>query len=78
MKKLSYNDKPTLRVVNARVPHGVTPNIVVAVYPDGTIGLRELRRRQEFRLNLGTLYTNALLADAREKAAAKRKNRRRG
>ena len=60
--------KPVSRVVSPRtLPHGVTPEIVITVYPGGVIGLRELRRRKEFRLDAGTLY----VAEVRKETIAR-------
>lgn len=56
-------DRPVRRCVCARkAPHGVTPQIVVTVYPTGEIGLREMRRpaRTEKRLAVGELYALAI------------------
>jgi hypothetical protein len=67
MKHLTSNDKPTKRAVSARVPHGVKDTLVVAVYPGGMIGLRELGRRKEYTLEVGTLYVSAIRAEIRAK-----------
>lgn len=53
-------------MVRARVPHGVVPHIVVSIYPDGGIGLREQGRRDEYKLDVATLYVNALLSTSRK------------
>lgn len=60
MKKLTFEDSPTKRVVTARVPHGVNPQIVITIYPGGVIGLRELRRRKEYTLDTASLYVSAV------------------
>lgn len=73
MKHLSSEDSPTRRVVRARVPHGVKPEIVVSVYPGGEIGLREQGRRDEYKLDAGVLYVNALLSTARQIESKARK-----
>lgn len=74
MKTLTFSDKPTRRVVNARTPHGVRPQIVVTVYPNATIGLRELGRRKEYCLDAGALYVSAVIREV-SKAKADRKKR---
>ena len=53
---------PVRRVVRTRAPHGVTPEIVVSVYPNGTIGLRETRRpaRTEKTVEIGSLYVRLI------------------
>lgn len=48
------------RKVDVHAPHGVKPQFVVTLYPNGTMGLRELGRRSEFALDLGELYVWAL------------------
>ena len=59
MRRLS---KPFECAVRARVPHGVTPELVVTLRPDGTLSLRELRRRRgEQNFCLGSLYVRALV-----------------
>lgn len=65
MKHLTSSDKPTRRRVTARVPHGVTPQLIVTIYPGGIIGLRENRRRKEYQLDCGTLYVAAIRAELR-------------
>lgn len=72
MKTLTINDRPTVRVVIARVQPGVNPRLVVTLHHDGTIVLREHRRRKEYRLDAGTLY----VAQVHREAAARRNGRR--
>src|ERR1041384_2970699 len=71
--------KPVTRRVSARVPHGVTPLIAVTIYPNGNIGLRELRRPKstEILLDVGQLYVSTLRSqinarEARVRSLAKR------
>ena len=61
---MTKSTRPLRRAVRAKVPHGVRSEIVVSIYPDGTIGLRELRRpgRTEQRLDVGQLYVGAVSA----------------
>ena len=73
MKKLTHEDKPTKRVVTTHAPHGVRPNIVVSVHPNGILGLRELGRRKGYELDIAALYVSAVRAEVREKQAKKRK-----
>lgn len=56
-----------------RVPHGVNDNIVISIYPGGQIGLREAGRRDEYKLDAGTLYVNALLSTGRKIEALAKK-----
>lgn len=50
--------------------------VIVTLYPNGTIGLRAKRTRREYTLALATVYTLAIRAhvdnEKREKAKAKR------
>lgn len=73
--------KPVRRSTAARVPHGVTPRLIVTIYPGGLLGLREHRRRKEYHLDLGTLYVQAIrqeVAEAkRERNSRRRRNRSR-
>ncbi len=72
MKKLTSSDKPTKRCVTARVPHGVKPQLVLTIYPDGILGIRELGRRREYQLDVATLYVTAI----RREVAARKGGRR--
>lgn len=67
--------KPLCRLVYSRsVPHGVKPEIVVTIYPNGTIGLRETRRpaRTEQVVEVGWLYAK-LVQGAVARADARRR-----
>ena len=44
------------KVRSAHIPHGVNPDIVVTIYPGAVIGLREARRRREYKVEVGALY----------------------
>lgn len=62
MTHLSPTDKPLVRVITARVPHGVSPKMVVRLFPDGQVSIKELRRRNgEVTFNLATLYVRGLV-----------------
>lgn len=66
--------KPLTRGVNARnVPHGVCPRLAVTINPDGTLAIREHRRRKAYTLDLGTLYVQAIRAEVRENRKARRR-----
>ena len=72
---------PVSRRTRASVPHGVKPEIVITLYPGGTIGLRESGRRKsaEYCLDVGTLYVRAVqnkLAVERMKKGKKRADER--
>ena len=68
--------KPVRRRTTWRAPH-VAPQVVISIYPDGTVGLREVRRRREILVDAATIYTRALLDEAR-KARQERKRARKG
>lgn len=62
MTHLSATDKPLVRVITARVPHGVSPQMVVKLFPDGQVSIKELRRRNgEVTFSLPTLYVRGLV-----------------
>jgi hypothetical protein len=57
--------KPLCRMVySSHVAHGTRPEIVITIYPNGEIGLREFGRPRRFeqRLEVGTLYSQAIRA----------------
>jgi len=69
------------RVARVReVPHGVNDELVITLYPGGTIGIRELRRSMatEKQFDAGQLYSAAVIRDAlaarRKKRAGRRKS----
>lgn len=47
------------------IPHGITPDLVITLYPGGVIGLRELRRQREYTVKAGSLYARLVAAEAR-------------
>lgn len=68
--------RPLKRGILSNVPHGVNPKIVVTLYPNGVIGLRESRRRREYTLGVGALYVQAVAAQARLDRIEKKKKRK--
>lgn len=68
--------KPLRRGIVSNVPYGVNPKIVVTLYPNGMIGMREAKRRREYVIGLGTLYVQAVAAQARIDRIAKRAARK--
>lgn len=76
MKRLTFEDKPTYRIVGARVPHGVNPEIVVSIQAGGYIGLREKGRRKQYDLCVGELYVNAIISEIRANKKQKTKTHR--
>ena len=56
------------KVVVPHISHGYNDNLVVTLYPTGALVIRETRRRQApVLLELGHLYVNARVAEARQK-----------
>jgi hypothetical protein len=74
--------KPVTRRTRASVPHGVKPELVITLYPGGTIGLRESGRRKkaEYFLDVGALYVravqNKIAFDRLQKARARSVDRK--
>lgn len=66
------------RVHDETVPHGYKPDIVVAVYPNGVLKLRELGRKESSAVSfqLGDLYATGVRRRALNELATKRKNAR--
>ncbi len=60
----------TRRTVDIPRTPGLAPSIVVTMYPDGMLGLRELRRRKEYLIPIVAVLT---LAIRREVEAKRRK-----
>lgn len=69
--------KPLKRGVVSNVPHGVNPKIVVTLYPNGVISLREARRHMEYSISIGELYVKAVREAAYRERLERRKKRRR-
>jgi len=55
---------PLRRIVRIRAPHGVEPELVISIHPNGTIGLREAGRklRTEKTVEAGQLYVQLIQA----------------
>ena len=68
--------KPLTRsVIHPRMPHGYADRLVISIYPGAIIEVRESRRRQSVRLDLGVLYVQELIRLAREQAAKRGRRR---
>lgn len=58
--------KPVRRKVRvAGMPHGIKPDLVIVLYPNGIIGLREARRRREYQVTVGSLYARLVAQEAK-------------
>jgi hypothetical protein len=55
--------RPVRRTVTVRVPHGINPRLVITLYPEGLIGIRESGRRLEVKLAAAVLYARGLRAE---------------
>lgn len=54
--------KPLTRSVDhPHMPHGYRDRLVITVYPGGFIEVRETRRREMVRLDVGILYVKELI-----------------
>jgi len=72
--------KPVKRATRIAAPGSGRPmEIIVTLYPGGTMGLRHKRSRNEYELPLSTIYLYAVDAEARrlkaERKGAKRQVR---
>lgn len=75
--KQPRNRKPYRRVVvrDNGVGHRVNPVLVFEIYPDGTVAMREKKRKQRFYTTASILYSRLMLQAAQAHLAAKRKAR---
>lgn len=61
----------TRKVVLEKKPHArVSETLIVTLYPDGRIGIRENRRREEFYVHIGPVYLMAVQNEVVAKKAA--------
>ena len=68
--------KPLTRsVTHPHMPHGYRDRLVITVHPGGFIEVREARRRQSVRLDVGILYVQGMIRRAREEAAKRGRRR---
>lgn len=75
--KRPVNRKPYRRVVvtDNGVGHRVNPVLIFEIYPDGTVALREKKRKQRFYITASRLYSQMMQSAALAHLAAKRKAR---
>lgn len=73
--KRPRNKKPYRRVVvtDNGVGHRVNPTLVFEIYPDGTVAMREKKRKVRFYIKASRLYSYMMQWAAQEHLAAKRK-----
>lgn len=64
--------KPIKRVARGIMPHGFASDLVVTLYPNGVLGLRERKRRKEYELSLPVLYRQAVIRDFQERKKIKK------
>ena len=68
--------KPLTRsITHPHMPHGYRDRLVISIYPGGFIEVRESRRRQSVRLDVGILYVTELIRRAGEEAAKRGRRR---
>lgn len=66
--------KPYRRVVvnDPGVGHRVNPKLIFEIYPNGTLAMREQKRKKRFYITAASLYSYLMQRDARAYIAAKR------
>lgn len=72
--------KPYRRVVvtDNGVGHRINPNLIFEIYPNGTVALREKKRKQRFYITASDLYSHLMQRAALAHLAARRKARAAG
>lgn len=75
--KKPRNKKPYRRVAvtDNGVGHRVNPNLIFEIYPDGSVALREKKRKQRFFIMASRLYSQLMWEAAEKHRIAKRKAR---
>ena len=69
--------KPIRRSVTVeKIFHGFRQRLVITLHPGGWVEIRESRRRDVVRLDLGTLYAQALVRRAMEQARGRKRGGR--
>jgi hypothetical protein len=53
-------------MTHRHMPHGYRDRLIITLHPGAIIEVRESRRRQSVRLDLGILYVQELIRLARE------------
>lgn len=73
--KRVLNRKPyrVCKVRDASAPHGIRPQLILSVYPNGMLEIREHGRRMKVQTTLADVYARALMHQARAEMNAKRK-----
>jgi len=63
--------KAIQRIVPLQHDNRMAREVTVTLYPGGTIGFKPLRSRgEEYTISLSSVYTSAIMADARTKIRA--------
>lgn len=64
--KAKRNRKPyrVVKVTDRSVGHGIRPQFITEIHPDGRLVIREQGRRHRVETTLGTVYENCLMRDA--------------
>lgn len=63
----------TIKVTDYSVPHGVKPKLVVRVWRNGTIEIREHCRRVVYTSTAGSVYVGALKREIAEKKKSRKR-----
>lgn len=68
--------KAVTRIVNSRLLLGKEGKLIITIYPDGLIGLRQPRQRKEIKVEAGSLFLSGIKtqinAEKREKKLARK------
>lgn len=71
--------KPLTRsVTHPHMPHAYKDRLIISIHPGGFIEVREARRRESVRLDIGVLYVKELIRRASAKRAAQGRRRVKG
>lgn len=68
-------DKPVRRVINGRISHAIG-ELVVTLYPNAIMGLREVGRRKEMKFDLGQIYVKGIAVEMAERKGRRSRVRR--
>lgn len=68
--------KPVRRIGRGIASHGFSPDLAITLYPGGVLGIRELRRRKEYRVLIAGILERAVVAEVAARAKARRTKRR--
>jgi hypothetical protein len=62
-RKRVYKPFRVLRVTDIHAPHGVDKRLILEVYPNGLVYLREHGRRVRREVNVAKIYVSCIMRD---------------